>query len=83
MAAEIPEKQWAQVFNKNNDPIEYKQIPVPKPGPDEVLVNIKYTGVCHTDLHVRDVHHSANWRAKLMNFSRHGRVIGLWTRNRH
>ena len=26
-------------------------IPVQKPGPDEVLVNIKYSGVCHTDLH--------------------------------
>jgi len=25
--------------------------PVQKPGPDEVLVNIKYSGVCHTDLH--------------------------------
>ena len=22
-----------------------------KPGPDEVLVNVKYSGVCHTDLH--------------------------------
>ena len=31
--------------------IVYKKIPVPKPGPDEVLVNIKYSGVCHTDLH--------------------------------
>lgn len=51
MAGQIPELQWAQVFEKNNGPIEYKQIPVPKPGPDEVLVNIKYTGVCHTDLH--------------------------------
>lgn len=29
----------------------YKQIPVPKPGPDEVLINVKYSGVCHTDLH--------------------------------
>jgi len=48
---EIPEKQWAQVFEKNGGPVEYKQIPVPKPGPDEVLVNIKYSGVCHTDLH--------------------------------
>lgn len=27
------------------------EIPVQKPGPDEVLVNIKYSGVCHTDLH--------------------------------
>ena len=24
---------------------------MPKPGPDEVLVNIKFSGVCHTDLH--------------------------------
>ena len=34
-------------------PIEPKSndIPVQKPGPDEVLVNIKYSGVCHTDLH--------------------------------
>ena len=29
----------------------YKKIPVQKPGPDEVLVNIKFSGVCHTDLH--------------------------------
>jgi len=47
----IPEKQWAQVFEKTGGPIEYKQIPVQKPGPDEVLVNVKYSGVCHTDLH--------------------------------
>lgn len=29
----------------------YKKIAVPTPGPDEVLVNVKYSGVCHTDLH--------------------------------
>ncbi len=31
--------------------VKYQKIPVPKPGPDEVLINIKYSGVCHTDLH--------------------------------
>jgi len=51
MAPQIPEKQWAQVIEKTGGPIDYKQIPVPKPGPDQVLVNIKYSGVCHTDLH--------------------------------
>jgi len=51
MAPEVPKTQWAQVFEKNGGPLEYKQIPVAKPGPDEVLVNIKYSGVCHTDLH--------------------------------
>ncbi len=39
------------MIEKTGGPIDYKQIPVQKPGPDEVLVNIKYSGVCHTDLH--------------------------------
>ncbi|KAK8219400.1 alcohol dehydrogenase [Zalaria obscura] len=51
MSQEIPEKQWACVIEKTGGPVEYKEIPVPKPGPDEVLINIKYSGVCHTDLH--------------------------------
>ncbi|KAI1778001.1 alcohol dehydrogenase [Hypoxylon cercidicola] len=50
-AAEIPSEQWAQVVEKTGGPAVYKRIPVPKPGPDEVLINIKYSGVCHTDLH--------------------------------
>jgi len=50
-APEVPTEQWAQIFYKTGGPIEYKKIPVAKPGPDEVLVNIKYSGVCHTDLH--------------------------------
>ncbi|EED14622.1 alcohol dehydrogenase, putative [Talaromyces stipitatus ATCC 10500] len=47
----LPELQWAQVAEKTGGPLVYKQIPVPKPGPDEVLVKIRYSGVCHTDLH--------------------------------
>ncbi|KAI9796678.1 MAG: alcohol dehydrogenase [Piccolia ochrophora] len=31
--------------------IQFKEIDVPQPGPEDVLVNIKYSGVCHTDLH--------------------------------
>lgn len=48
---EIPKKQWAQVIEKTGGPVEYKEIDVQQPGPDEVLINIKYSGVCHTDLH--------------------------------
>lgn len=51
MSPTIPDKQWAQVIEKKGGPPVYKQIPVPKPGPDEVLVQIKYSGVCHTDMH--------------------------------
>lgn len=49
--ANVPTEQWAQVIEKVGGPVEYKKIPVAKPGPGEVLVNIKYSGVCHTDLH--------------------------------
>ena len=51
MAPNIPKEQWAQVIEKVGGPVEYKKIPVATPGPTEVLVNIKYSGVCHTDLH--------------------------------
>jgi len=48
---QVPAEQWAQVVEKTGGPAVYKKIPVQKPGPDEVLVNIKFSGVCHTDLH--------------------------------
>ncbi|KAL9082525.1 MAG: hypothetical protein Q9159_006351 [Coniocarpon cinnabarinum] len=47
----VPSEQFAQVIEKTGGPVEYKKIPVQKPGADEVLVNVKYSGVCHTDLH--------------------------------
>ncbi|KAL4800955.1 alcohol dehydrogenase 3 [Aspergillus venezuelensis] len=47
----IPEQQWAQVVESPGSPPVYKQIPVPHPGPDEILVKMHYSGVCHTDLH--------------------------------
>ncbi|KAH1840906.1 alcohol dehydrogenase I [Paecilomyces variotii] len=47
----LPTKQWAQVVEKKGGTPIYKEIPVPTPGPDEILVKIRYTGVCHTDLH--------------------------------
>jgi len=48
---QIPKTQWAQVLDKHGEKVQYKQIPVAEPGPDEVLINIKFSGVCHTDLH--------------------------------
>ncbi|KEZ43629.1 Alcohol dehydrogenase 1 [Scedosporium apiospermum] len=50
-APKIPSDQLAQVIDKTGGPIVYKRIPVQAPGPDEVLINVKYSGVCHTDLH--------------------------------
>ncbi|KAL4890465.1 chaperonin 10-like protein [Aspergillus ambiguus] len=47
----LPTKQWAQVVEQKGGPPVYKEIAVPKPAADEILVKVHYSGVCHTDLH--------------------------------
>ncbi|ODV67872.1 alcohol dehydrogenase 1 [Hyphopichia burtonii NRRL Y-1933] len=47
----VPAYQKAVVFEQNGGPLIYKDIPVPTPKSNELLVNIKYSGVCHSDLH--------------------------------
>lgn len=44
----------AAVVQEFGKPLQIKQVPVPQPGPGEVLVQIKASGVCHTDLHAAD-----------------------------
>ncbi|MEP2031358.1 MAG: hypothetical protein ABJI96_21880 [Paracoccaceae bacterium] len=38
----------AIVFTGKND-VEYAELPDPKPGADEVVVEVKARGICHTD----------------------------------
>ncbi|CAD5224021.1 unnamed protein product [Bursaphelenchus okinawaensis] len=49
---EIPKMQKAAVFDEHNGKLDIRDIPVPELGPDDILVKITYSGVCHTDLHV-------------------------------
>ena len=37
-----------------NQPLHLSRIPVPRPGHGELLVKLEASGICHTDLHVRD-----------------------------
>lgn len=41
----------AAVVHRLGGPLVIEQLPVPEPGPDQILVRIAATGVCHTDLH--------------------------------
>lgn len=41
----------AAVVTAFTAPLEIQEIPVPEPGPDEVLVRIEASGLCHTDIH--------------------------------
>ncbi|MBL8540656.1 MAG: alcohol dehydrogenase AdhP [Betaproteobacteria bacterium] len=44
----------AAVVQRFGAPLTIEDVPVPTPGPGEVLVKIVATGVCHTDLHAAD-----------------------------
>jgi len=44
----------AAVVRQFGRPLNIEEVPIPSPGPGEVLVKIMATGVCHTDLHAAD-----------------------------
>lgn len=44
----------AAVVEKFGEPLVVREIPIPKPGPGQALVEIVASGVCHTDLHAAD-----------------------------
>jgi len=44
----------AMVLEKVRQPLRAREVPVPEPGPGQVLVRVHACGVCRTDLHVVD-----------------------------
>ena len=50
----------AAVVRSFGKPLVIEDVPVPTPGPGEVLVKVKACGVCHTDLHAA----SGDWPVK-------------------
>ena len=44
----------AAVVHAFGEPLRIEEVPVPTPGPGQILVSIKASGVCHTDLHAAD-----------------------------
>jgi propanol-preferring alcohol dehydrogenase len=41
----------AAVVHRFDRPLEIEEVPVPEPGPGQVLVRIEASGICHTDIH--------------------------------
>lgn len=44
----------AMVLQKPRTPLQEQDLPIPTPGPDQVLIRVHACGVCRTDLHVVD-----------------------------
>jgi propanol-preferring alcohol dehydrogenase len=50
----IPETMRAMVLERAQQPLELKEVKVPRPGPGQVLIRVTACGVCRTDLHIVD-----------------------------
>src|SRR5512139_2290823 len=44
----------AMVLHGPKEPLRLLEVPVPQPGPEQVLLEVHACGVCHTDLHIVD-----------------------------
>src|SRR5512143_1991590 len=51
---EMAKSMKAAVVHKFGQPLAIEDVPVPTPGPGQVLVKVVASGVCHTDLHAAD-----------------------------
>ena len=49
---EIPETMRAMLLEVPGEPLKPSTVPVPQPGPDQVLIQVSACGVCRTDLHI-------------------------------
>ncbi len=49
-----PATMRAMVLARPGTPLELRELPVPEPGPGEVLVKVRACAICRTDLHVVD-----------------------------
>lgn len=51
---DIPEKMQAMVLEASGKPLRAMEVPIPRPGPQQVLIKVNACGVCRTDLHIVD-----------------------------
>ncbi len=50
----LPEKMLAMLLEQPGTPLQVRELPLPVPGPDQVLLKVHACGVCRTDLHILD-----------------------------
>jgi propanol-preferring alcohol dehydrogenase len=50
----LPEYMQAMVLREPHRPLILEKLPLPKPSPVQVLIQVMACGVCRTDLHITD-----------------------------
>lgn len=54
MKTELPKNMKAMILESPGKPLVLKEVSVPKPGTEQMLIRIHACGVCRTDLHIVD-----------------------------
>lgn len=54
MTTKAPTKMRAAVLRKLRTKLKIERLPIPEPGPGEILIKVVACGVCHSDLHAID-----------------------------
>ncbi len=50
----IPSSMRAMLLESPGQPLQMRNLPVPQPGPGQILIRVRACGVCRTDLHIMD-----------------------------
>ena len=61
----------AAILREFKQPLAIEDMPMPEPGPDEILIKIEAAGVCHSDLHIAE----GDW-PQLATFVKRPLVLG-------
>lgn len=48
----LPKTMRAAILGRHGEPLEIKEVPLPNPGPGQILIKLEASGVCHTDVHI-------------------------------
>lgn len=51
---QVPSQMRAMLLEQPGKPLHLRSVPVPQPGPGQVLIRVRACGVCRTDLHIVD-----------------------------
>ncbi len=52
--AQLPQTMRAMVFEGVGEPLRARELPLPEPGPGQLLIRVAACGACRTDLHLLD-----------------------------
>ena len=73
----LPTTMKAALLTDYHTPLEMAEVPVPKIGSDEVLVQIEASGLCFTDVHIWKGEHAPPALPLIMGHEGVGRVVAL------